>query len=110
MPTYRIPISQERAEALVERTPEQVQDYLTGRGLIVDGISTSLDPPSIRIEADRDPTPHLALLQQWPQKRDHAAGRAAMKTFMQKVNAGQAPTNLEILQAIRGIIIELARD
>lgn len=105
---YEIPVTQARAEALVDRTPDALQAYLVGRGLTIDGISVSLNPPVVRIESDLDPTPYLAQAT-WPTKRDLTAGRATMKAFVAKVNAGQAPTNQEVVQAIKAIIEELAR-
>jgi hypothetical protein len=109
MPVYTFPITADRADALHDRGLDDVQAFLVGRGLTVDGVSLSLDPPTLKVRANADPSSHLASLS-WPTKRDYAAARQAMKAFMQKVNAGQTPTNLEVIQAIRGIIVELARD
>ena len=106
MPTYAFPITENRAEALQDRGLDALHAYLEAQGLTVDGVSLMLDPPVVVVEADADPTPFVAGIP-WPAKRNLTQARQAMKAFM---DAGANPTNAQVIAALRGVIVELARD
>lgn len=109
MPRYDIPIPQDRAEALVDRTPERIHDHLAVRGLAVDGIAVMLEPPTLRVYADRDPTAHLEHAP-WPTKRDRKVARDRLKEFAARVDKGENPNARDTMLALRALIEELARD
>ena len=109
MPAYVFSITPERADALLDRGLDAVQTYLTNQGVLVTDIALALNPPTITITAASDPSAVIGSVP-WPAKRNLTQARAAMKAFMVKVEAGQVPTNTEVIAAVRGIIVELARD
>jgi hypothetical protein len=105
MPTYPFPITQSRADDLLDRGLDAVHSYLEAQGLLVQGVSLRLDPPTVTVTADTDPQPFLAGIP-WPTKRNYTQARAAMKAFM----AEPSPTQAQVIAALRGVIVELARD
>lgn len=105
MPTYSFQITPLRAEALQERGLDSLHAYLVAQGLTVDGVSLALNPPAVTVEANADPTPFIAGIP-WPAKRNYAQARQAIKAFMDT----QTPTNAQVVAALRGVIVELARD
>lgn len=105
MPSYSFPITQNRAEALTDRGLDSVQAYFVAQGLTVEGVSLSFDPPTVTVEADADPAPFVAGIP-WPVKRNLTQARAAMKAFMD----APSPTQAQVVAALRGVIVELARD
>lgn len=105
MATYTFPITQARADAILERGLDGVHAYLTGQGITVAGVSLALDPPTVTVESDTDPKPFVAGIP-WPATRNYAQARAAMRALMET----QTPTNAQVIAALRGVIVELARD
>ena len=105
MTTYEFSITENRAEALQERGLDALHAYLESRGLVVEGVALSLDPPLVRVTADADPAPFVAGIP-WPTRRNHAQARQAMKAFME----ASPPTQAQVVAALRGVIVELARD
>lgn len=109
MATWHHDLTQNQFDALLERGLDAVETYLRNQGLTVDGVSMLPEPPRLKIEANADPAPALAAAP-WPQKRNYAQARVAIKAFMDKLNAGQNPTNAEVIAALRGVIVEINRD
>lgn len=109
MPIWEQPITEQQAEALVERTPEALEAFLVSRGFKVTGVSVGLKPPMLRIESDQDPRPDLVAAT-FPAKRDRAAIRRRLREYAAKVDAGDTPTARETVLAVRALIAALAED
>jgi hypothetical protein len=105
MPNYTFSITQSRADDLLDRGLDAVHSYLEAQGLLVQGVSLRLDPPTVTVNANADPQPFIASIP-WPTKRNYTQARAAMKAFMDTAS----PTNVQVIAALRGAIVELARD
>jgi hypothetical protein len=110
MPTYSIPLTENRAIALQERGLDALQAHLEGRGFAGVRLALVLDPllvapPVLTVEANADPTAALASAP-WPQPRNLVAARQAMRAFME----ASPPTNAQAIAALRGVIVELAKD
>ena len=104
MPRYEVPIPTNVTPT--DDTAQAVTEWLTGRGVVVNGVSIRPEDGVVVVDADRDPSADLAAYDGTASAETRRIRQLAQtaNAFAAAVEAGQTPTAAQRDQALRAVI------
>lgn len=108
---YTHPITEDRAQALRERNLDALHAALVSGGCYVDGVTLSLDPPSIKVSYSGGTSPEFIInTMAFPERRNRKSAEDILRTFATGVRDGGTPTNRQIGVAFVALLTVLELD